>query len=88
MSLAIDDSVLVERARNGSRDAAGELFERHWPRAWRLAAAVTGRRDMADDIAQDAFERAFAALTRFDLRARSRLASPDRGQPCARPVAQ
>ena len=66
MSLAIDDSVLVERARNGSRDAAGALFERHWPSAWRLAAAVTGRRDMADDIAQDAFERAFAALTRFD----------------------
>jgi RNA polymerase sigma-70 factor (ECF subfamily) len=61
------DSVLVDRARNGSREAAGELFERHWPGAWRLAAAVTGRRDMADDIAQDAFERAFAALTRFDL---------------------
>jgi RNA polymerase sigma-70 factor, ECF subfamily len=60
------DAVLVSRARDGSRDAAGALFDRHWPGAWRLAAAVTGRRDMADDVVQDAFERAFAALTRFD----------------------
>jgi RNA polymerase sigma-70 factor (ECF subfamily) len=60
------DGELVVRAREGSREAAGELFRRHWPSAWRLARAVTGRRDMADDIAQDAFERAFAALSRFD----------------------
>ena len=63
---AADDGELVARARRGSREAAGELFSRHWPGAWRLARAVTGRRDMADDIAQDAFERAFAALSRFD----------------------
>src|ERR671924_336874 len=62
------DAKLVELARSGSREAAGELFSRHWPGAWRAAYAVTGRRDMADDIAQDAFERAFAALTRFDER--------------------
>ncbi len=62
------DGELVVRARAGSRDAAAELFARHWPRAWRMARAVTGRRDMADDVAQDAFERAFAALSRFDER--------------------
>jgi RNA polymerase sigma-70 factor, ECF subfamily len=62
------DGELVVRARAGSREAAAELFERHWPRAWRMARAVTGRRDMADDVAQDAFERAFAALSRFDER--------------------
>jgi len=62
------DGELVVRARAGSRDAAAELFARHWPRAWRMARAVTGRRDMADDVAQDAFERAFAALGRFDRR--------------------
>jgi RNA polymerase sigma-70 factor, ECF subfamily len=60
------DAVLVREARKGSRNAAGALFDRHWPGAWRLAVAVTGRRDMADDVVQDAFERAFAALTRFD----------------------
>jgi RNA polymerase sigma-70 factor (ECF subfamily) len=60
------DAALVRRARDGSRDAAGELFARHWPGAWRAALVVTGRREMADDVAQDAFERAFAALGRFD----------------------
>jgi RNA polymerase sigma-70 factor, ECF subfamily len=67
VDLMPSDAVLVDQARNGSRDAAGALFDRHWPGAWRLAVAVTGRRDMADDVVQDAFERAFAALTRFDL---------------------
>jgi RNA polymerase sigma-70 factor (ECF subfamily) len=60
------DAALVRRARNGSRDAAGELFARHWQGAWRAALVITGRREMADDVAQDAFERAFAALGRFD----------------------
>jgi DNA-directed RNA polymerase specialized sigma24 family protein len=62
------DAKLVELARGGSREAAGELFTRHWPAAWRAAYAVTGRRALADDVAQDAFERAFAALSRFDER--------------------
>ena len=62
------DGELVVSARAGSREAAAELFARHWPRAWRIARTVTGRRDMADDVAQDAFERAFAALSRFDER--------------------
>ncbi len=63
---ASSDGELVSRARLGSSDAAAELFSRHWPGAWRVAYTVTGRRDMAEDVAQDAFERAFAALARFD----------------------
>ena len=62
------DAKLVRAARDGSTDAAGELFSRHWPGAWRAAYAVTGRRALADDVAQDAFERAFGALARFDER--------------------
>src|SRR4051812_2549265 len=60
------DAKLVGLARRGSRDAAAELFTRHWRSAWRAAYVVTGRRELADDVAQDAFERAFAALSRFD----------------------
>jgi RNA polymerase sigma-70 factor, ECF subfamily len=70
---ASSDGELVSRARLGSSDAAAELFSRHWPGAWRVAYTVTGRRDMAEDVAQDAFERAFAALARFD---RSRAFAP------------
>src|SRR4051812_49805463 len=62
------DGRLVRAARDGSVDAAGELFARHWRGAWRAAYALTGRRAMADDVAQDAFERALAALSRFDDR--------------------
>src|SRR5436309_3195803 len=64
----LGDGELVAQARQGSREAAAELFTRHWPGAWKVARTVTGRRDMADDVAQDAFERAFAALGRFDRR--------------------
>jgi hypothetical protein len=62
------DAKLVELARRGSHDAAAELFTRHWRAAWRAAYVVTGRRELADDVAQDAFERAFGTLSRFDER--------------------
>src|ERR671934_159321 len=62
------DAKLVQLARRGSRAAAAELFARHWRAAWRAAYVIAGRRELADDVAQDAFERAFAALSRFDER--------------------
>lgn len=62
------DRDLVRRARRGDRDAAAQLFRRYWRDAWRAAFAITGRRALADDVAADAFERAFAALGRFDDR--------------------
>lgn len=42
--------------------AKEELFRRHWPPVWRRAFAVTGRRALADDVAQDALLRAFDKL--------------------------
>lgn len=62
----ISDGSLVRRARGGGEAAATELFERHWPRAWRLALAVTGDRGAADDAAQVGLIRAFASLGSFD----------------------
>lgn len=63
-----EDERLVAAARGGSREAAGELFERHWQGAWRAAYALTGGHAAAEDVVQDAFERAFRALRRFDGR--------------------
>jgi RNA polymerase sigma-70 factor, ECF subfamily len=60
-----DDRRLVGRARRGSEDAVRSLFQRHWERAWSAAFALTGSRTLADEVAQDAFERAFASLGRF-----------------------
>ena len=61
-----DDTVLVEAAAAGSRDAIADLYERYWPLAWQWAYLVTGSRARADDLAQDAIVRAFGALDRFD----------------------
>jgi RNA polymerase sigma-70 factor, ECF subfamily len=60
------DQQLVRRARGGSADAVAELFSRHWTGAWRAAYGLAGRRAVADDIAQDAFERAIRNLHQFD----------------------
>jgi RNA polymerase sigma-70 factor (ECF subfamily) len=62
------DEELVADAQAGSRDAAGQLFERHWPAAWRVAFALTGTVASAEDVAQDSFERAFSALETFNGR--------------------
>lgn len=62
------DRDLVRRARHGDREAAATLFRRYWRDAWRAAFAITGRGALADDVAADGFERAFAALGRFDER--------------------
>jgi RNA polymerase sigma-70 factor (ECF subfamily) len=60
------DAHLIELARRGSSEAAGELFERHWRTAWKAAYALTADRALADDIAQDALQRAFGSLRGFD----------------------
>lgn len=63
-----DDQRLVAAALAGSAEAGDELFARHWLGAWRLALSVTGSSGAADDIAQDAFERAFRGLAGFNGR--------------------
>ena len=60
------DTELVLLAREGSAEAAGALFDRYWVLAWRTTYAVTADRGLADDAAQEAFVKAFAALARFD----------------------
>lgn len=44
----------------------GRLFDEHWVTAWRAAYAVTGRSDLADDAAQDAFVKAIRTFANFD----------------------
>lgn len=60
------DTDLIALARQGSVQAVEVLFDRYWPHAWRAAFAVTADRPLADDAAQEAIEKAFGALHRFD----------------------
>ncbi len=63
------DRELVAAALAGGREAREELVRRHWREVWRRAYLLTGRGHVADDVTQDAFERAFRALHRYDGRA-------------------
>jgi DNA-directed RNA polymerase specialized sigma24 family protein len=60
------DTEVIVLAREGSQEAAEVLFDRYWTHAWRAAYAVTADRALADDAAQEAIEKAFASLARFD----------------------
>lgn len=60
----LDEGLLVQRAREGNVDAFAELLRTHQPAARRLAAAVAGVGD-ADEVAQDAFVKAWYGLARF-----------------------
>lgn len=58
------DEALVERTRAGDLSAFEALVERHRPVVFRVAARIVGD-DEADDVAQDAFLRAFHRLSQF-----------------------
>ena len=60
-----EDAVLVERSRNGDQDAYGELVTRYQAIAARTAYVITGTAADAEDVAQDAFVKAYYALDGF-----------------------
>jgi RNA polymerase sigma-70 factor (ECF subfamily) len=66
--VAESERELVLRAASGESAAAEELFERHWAQAWRVAVTLTREPAAAEDVVQDAFERAFRSLGRFNGR--------------------
>jgi RNA polymerase sigma-70 factor (ECF subfamily) len=63
--LELEERQLVEQARRGDAGAYGRLVERYQDVAFRVAYLVAGDADDAEDIAQDAFIKAYAALGRF-----------------------
>jgi len=62
----VSDALLsrVAAAREGDREAFGELVEAHWARLVRLARSVAGERD-AEDAVQEALVIAWTRLTRL-----------------------
>lgn len=63
--MALGDTVLVARARDGEPAAFEALINRHRQRVLNLAFQLLRDRDEADDVAQDAFANAFAGLKNF-----------------------
>jgi len=56
---------LVAHAQRGDRRAFDELVRRYRPRIYALALHMTGSASDADDITQEVFVKAFAALGQF-----------------------
>jgi RNA polymerase sigma factor (sigma-70 family) len=61
----LDDTVLVERAKNGDINAYEALVQHYQELAFRVAYQVTGNAADAEDAAQEAFVNAYYALGRF-----------------------
>ncbi len=67
--LSQDDVELCRRAREGDRDAFGELVLRHQRRIWAVCRQYLGP-DEADSATQDTFLKAWTRLGSFDGRAK------------------
>jgi RNA polymerase sigma-70 factor (ECF subfamily) len=60
------DSELARRCQRGDVAAYQELVRRHRAPVYRLACAIVRDRDDAEDVVQEAFVRAYRAISRFD----------------------
>lgn len=65
MNLPADETALIQRSQAGDADAFGELVIRHQDFVYNLALRVVGEAAEAEDIAQDAFVRAWMGLANF-----------------------
>ena len=67
---AATDEDLVAAAKSGGQPAFVELWTRHSKTAFNMAYRITGNRDDAEDVVQDAWMKAYAHLNTFDGRAK------------------
>lgn len=70
VSLAKDESALVNEAKAGSYAAFEDLVNRYEKKIYRLGMNITGNREDAEDVLQETFLKAFEHLA--DFRADSR----------------
>lgn len=65
MTIGGEESRLIERARQGDREAFADLVRVHADRVRRLAAGILGDDSEAEDASQEAFVRAWRSLGKF-----------------------
>lgn len=64
----MEEKELVRLSREGREEAFGELVKKYRIKVFNLAFSLTRDRDVADDLAQEAFIKAYYALPRFQSR--------------------
>jgi RNA polymerase sigma factor (sigma-70 family) len=62
------DGELIRRAKGGDRKAFGEMVRRYQRKVYALCFRLGGSHDVADDLTQEAFIKAFQAIGSFDER--------------------
>jgi RNA polymerase sigma-70 factor (ECF subfamily) len=62
-----DESFLIARARRGDEAAFEQIVRLHQRRVYGVALRIVRAHDVADDVAQEAFLRAWRSLERFEL---------------------
>jgi RNA polymerase sigma-70 factor, ECF subfamily len=60
-----DESLLIKRAQHGDRGAFAVLVDRYWVRIFRWIYGLCERWHLAEDLTQDVFLKAWAALAQF-----------------------
>ena len=63
--LIIEEQDLMRMAQNGRGDAFGKLYERYLPKIYGYVYHRVGRHEIAEDIAANAFTRAFKNLSKY-----------------------
>jgi RNA polymerase sigma-70 factor (ECF subfamily) len=64
------DELLITAAKSGDHPAFVELWTRHSKTAFNMAYRITGNRDDAEDVTQDAWLKAYRHLNTFDGRSK------------------
>ncbi|MCH2173326.1 sigma-70 family RNA polymerase sigma factor [Myxococcota bacterium] len=67
-SQAASEAEIIDRARQGDHAAFGLLVARHQDRVYRLAKRVLRDEELARDVVQDSFLKAYRSLERFEGR--------------------
>ena len=61
----VSNSELVKKSQLGDKSAFEELVKRHQELVFSLSFKLTGNRELANDVAQEAFIRAWKAIRKF-----------------------
>jgi RNA polymerase sigma-70 factor, ECF subfamily len=65
----LQDSALVQRILSGDRRAGERFVTAHYPRVFRMLRCLAGSADIAQDLTQQTFARAWQGLAAFEGRA-------------------
>lgn len=65
-----EESILVDQARDGDREAFAQLVQPQMSKAYRVALRITGNREDAEDAIQQALLKAYAHIDQFHSKSR------------------